>query len=153
MKWLELKVPPVITLAVCAALIWHTAGFQMLLFSRPFAASLPMYFIGALGVVTALSGVLSFRRARTTVNPHLPDLASSLVTSGIYQYTRNPMYLGMVMVLVSVILYCGSLLSVVWLFAFAWYMTVFQIVPEERTMHDLFGEEYEEYCERVRRWI
>ena len=99
------------------------------------------------------SAVLSFRRAHTTVNPMQPSSASSLVTSGIYRYTRNPMYLGMLFVLVGWALYLANVLVFLFLPAFILYMNRFQIEPEERAMTALFGQEFLEYASRVRRWI
>ena len=105
------------------------------------------------GIFFAIAGVRSFKRAHTTVNPMQPNSASSLVTSGIYRHTRNPMYVGMVAVLISWACLLLSPLSLLGVIGFAVYLQRFQIEPEERTMLALFAEDYSQYQQRVRRWI
>ena len=105
------------------------------------------------GAIVALLGFLALSQANTTINPVNPEKASSVVTSGIYRYTRNPMYLGLTALLVG----WAGWLSVPWVFlgpvAFMLYLTRFQILPEERIMSSKFGRDYDEYCKRVRRWL
>jgi protein-S-isoprenylcysteine O-methyltransferase Ste14 len=107
----------------------------------------------AAGAAVALGGVWSFRRARTTVNPLKPETSASLVTSGVYSFTRNPMYLGMALVLLAWAIFLSS----VWMLAgpllFALYITRYQIIPEERVLDRLFGAPFAEYRKRVRRWL
>jgi protein-S-isoprenylcysteine O-methyltransferase Ste14 len=105
------------------------------------------------GAVICGLGIASFSRAGTTVNPMKPDSASSLVVSGIYTLTRNPMYLGFLLVLLGWASYLSNLLSFLFLPAFIWYMDRFQIYPEERALASLFGEEFASYKSRVRRWL
>ncbi|MGF1690837.1 methyltransferase family protein [Photobacterium kagoshimensis] len=105
-----------------------------------------------LGALLGLSGVLSFSRVRTTVNPHKPNNASSLVTGGIYQYSRNPMYLGLVFFLTAAWFYLGALSSVVMIIIFISYMNHFQIEPEEEALKLKFGDAFSDYCQQVRRW-
>jgi len=107
----------------------------------------------AVGVAVALGGVASFRRARTTVNPLKPETTAALVATGVYSFTRNPMYLGMVLVLLAWAVFLASVLSLAGPARFALYITRFQIVPEERVLADLFGESFAAYKRRVRRWI
>ena len=109
--------------------------------------------IAALGVGIALAGVVEFRRAQTTVNPLKPETSSRLVTSGIYRHTRNPMYLGMAVVLLAWAAWLGSAWSLPGIAMFAAYLTRFQILPEEAALQRIFGKEFAEYRERVRRWL
>ena len=109
--------------------------------------------IALLGVVTAASGMLAFRRARTTINPVDPGKASSIVTTGVYGITRNPMYLGLTLVLTAWAFQLGSALTIVGPILFVAYITRFQIIPEERILITIFGDAYAEYTRRVRRWI
>jgi protein-S-isoprenylcysteine O-methyltransferase Ste14 len=109
--------------------------------------------LAVVGVVIALGGVVSFRRAKTTVNPLKPETSASLVTSGVYSFTRNPMYLGMAMVLLAWSVFLSSAWSLVGPLLFASYITRFQIIPEERVLDKLFGASFAEYKKRVRRWI
>ena len=103
----------------------------------------------AIGVVA----VESFRRARTTIHPTRPEHSSALVTTGIYQRTRNPMYLALLLWLLAFAALLGKACSLALSAVFVLSIDRFQIRPEERVLHSLFGEEYERYCGRVRRWI
>jgi protein-S-isoprenylcysteine O-methyltransferase Ste14 len=105
------------------------------------------------GAVFSAGGVVSFRRARTTVNPRKPETASSLVDSGIYRVTRNPMYVGLSFVLIAWAAFLSSAWALLGPLAFVLYVGRFQIAPEERALSKLFGNEYAAYRERVRRWL
>ena len=153
MHVLELKVPPVGVVLVMAALMWLVSGavpaFGFVFPARDlFAVSLAVA-----GAVTSAMGVASFWRARTTVNPMKPDSASSLVVSGIYARSRNPMYLGLLVALVGWAIYLSNALAFLLLPAFILYMNRFQIEPEERALASLFGQEFAAYKSRVRRWL
>ena len=106
-----------------------------------------------LGICISAAGVLSFKQADTTVNPLDPGSASNLVTDGIYRYTRNPMYLGMLAVAIAVTVYFSSVMGLMVVAGFYLFMSRFQIEPEERAMKDLFGDEFKQYKQKVRRWI
>lgn len=121
-------------------------------FSLPGSRILAAGLAGA-GVVVALLGVASFRRARTTVNPLQPAAASHLVVSGIYHRTRNPMYLGMLLVLLGWALFLSNLLAVVLATGFVPLMNRLQILPEERALTALFGSAFADYKSKVRRWL
>ena len=105
------------------------------------------------GFSFAVLGVLAFRRSGTTVDPTRPGRASSFVTGGVYRVTRNPMYLGIAMILVA----WAVFLAAPWAFLgpvfWVLYMNRFQIKPEERILAELFGEEYTRYLATVRRWL
>lgn len=152
MKSLELKIPPVIVLACCLFLTWLIARYDPLLISIPFAKIIAAA-IFAIGVFIALLGVLQFRKANTTVNPTTPDKSSEIVSDGIYKITRNPMYLGMALVVLSASILMQSPVSLLGLVAFIAYITKCQIIAEERTLHIIFEEQYENYISKVRRWI
>jgi AraC family transcriptional regulator, transcriptional activator FtrA len=148
---LELKVPPVVLGMIAAALMWCAASAMpdFLFPSNPVLA-LGLALVGAL---TCLAGIFSFRRAKTTVNPMKPDPISSLVVSGIYRYTRNPMYLGFLLLLLAWAAALSNVLALVSLPAFVLYMNRFQILPEERVLASRFTQDYAEYRARVRRWL
>lgn len=95
----------------------------------------------------------AFRRAKTTVNPLKPENASRLVVTGLYRYTRNPMYLGMLLLLCGLAIGFGNILGILALIAFVLSMNIFQIKPEERALTETFGATYVDYCKQVRRWI
>lgn len=109
--------------------------------------------LAVLGVAIALGGVASFRRAKTTVNPLKPESSAALVSTGVYAFTRNPMYLGMLLVLVGWAGYLVSLWALVGPLVFGLYITRFQILPEERILDRLFGAPFADYKKRVRRWL
>jgi protein-S-isoprenylcysteine O-methyltransferase Ste14 len=153
MKYLELKIPPVGLALLTALLMWlvhQAAPFPGLKFSLPREISAMLL---VAGIAAALAGVVSFRRARTTVNPGQPDSATSLVCSGIFRVTRNPMYLGLLLALLAWALHLGNMLSLLLAPAFVLYMNRFQVRPEERALANLFGQEYQRYLQRVRRWL
>jgi protein-S-isoprenylcysteine O-methyltransferase Ste14 len=153
MTTLDLKIPPVVVAAVTAALSWGLAaigpGIHLPLRLRIIAAVLLV--LG--GIAVAAAGVAEFRQAKTTVSPTRPRSAAALVTSGIYRYTRNPMYLGLLLMLLAWVQYLNALLGFLPLALYVLYMTRYQIEPEERALSILFGREYFAYCNRVRRWL
>ena len=107
----------------------------------------------AAGAGFAIAGVLAFRRHHTTINPLHPEKTSRLVTGGIYRISRNPMYVGMAMLLLAWAVFLESPAALLGIGAFIAYITRFQIVPEERVLLAKFGDAYIDYVRRVRRWI
>ena len=154
MKSLELKVPPVAQVIVTAAAMAgvSTKVAPALKFSLKGSAALAVG-LGAIGLGSAILGVTQFKKAQTTPNPQALEKVSSLVTSGIYQYSRNPMYVGLVLVLFSWALYLSHFLAFVLLPIFILYMTRFQIQPEEQMLAQKFGKAYQTYKAKVRRWV
>jgi protein-S-isoprenylcysteine O-methyltransferase Ste14 len=106
-----------------------------------------------LGFWITFMGVKTFKKQETTTHPKHPHKATALVQSGIYRYTRNPMYLGMLVMLLSGVFYFGNWTPITVLPLFVWYMNVFQIIPEEKALQQKFGVPYQEYKSDVRRWI
>ena len=150
---LELKLPPLALVAIVAALMWVTsAAVPALDFFVP-AKPFWLLSLALIGVVTCLAGVISCRRAKTTVNPTKPDSTSSLVVSGIYTYTRNPMYVGFVLVLLGWAAFLSNLAALGLVPVFVVYINRFQIQPEERMLSSRFPHEYPAYRAKVRRWI
>jgi protein-S-isoprenylcysteine O-methyltransferase Ste14 len=153
MQSLELKIPPPIIAVLVAFAMWGISLITPLLeVSKTYRSPLAIA-IAAVGVAVAIAGTISFRQAKTTVNPLKPESTSSLVNSGIYQFTRNPMYLGMLMVLVAWAVFLSSIWSLLGLPAFFFYIDRFQIAPEEKALIKLFGNDYAAYQTKVRRWI
>jgi len=150
---LELRIPPTIV----AILV----GVGMRILTRPGpAVDVPLAWRSALfaafvlaGVAAAYTGGVAFRHARTTVSPLKPQDASTLVTGGIYRFTRNPMYVGMLLVVVGWATFLWSPLALLGPVVFVAYITRFQIIPEERVLRSKFGEAYSAYQARVRRWL
>jgi protein-S-isoprenylcysteine O-methyltransferase Ste14 len=148
-----LRIPPPIIALAAAALIWALHRWLPLahLITSPWNALGAV--IGALGIVINLAAFRRFRRVGTTVNPLDPSKATLLLTDGIFSLTRNPMYLGLLLLLVGWAIWLGS--TGVWLVPplFWVVITYGQIVPEERALTRLFGERYLTYKGAVARWI
>lgn len=153
MNALELKVPPVAVALLAGAGMWLAASvLPSLAFPFPYQQIVAAVLAVAGGVVAGL-GVVSFRRAQTTVNPIKPQAASSLVTTGIYRFSRNPMYLGILLGLAGVAAFLANAATLIFLPAFIMYMNRFQITPEERVLSAMFGPDFTAYRQRVRKWM
>jgi len=138
-------------MAVCALLMWLVA-FPALDFALPFRELIAAAFLIA-ALIVGLSAVLGFHRAKTTLNPLAPEQASALVVRGIYRWTRNPMYLAMLLVLIAWACIVANAAALVMLALFVAYLNRFQIGPEERALQARFGAEFEQYKRTVRRWL
>jgi len=152
MQSLELKVPPLAVILIALALVYVLTKLPLPQYHFAWTDAVSGLFL-LTGAISAFLGLWQFRQARTTSNPLNPSKASNLVTSGIYRFTRNPMYLGMLFVLIGGIIEFGALLGFVIIPLFVWYMTRFQIMPEEQIIEGLFGQDYRDYKQQVRRWI
>lgn len=150
---MRLIVPPPIQAAVFAGLMWLVARYV-----PEFAVDLPwmIYVAGVLviiGVVIDFSALAVFFRFKTTVSPLSPQKTTALVTSGIYQFSRNPMYLGLVFILTGFGVWLGNWATLSMVPIFVWYVTRFQIIPEEEILLEKFGIEFADYYASVRRWL
>jgi len=153
MKKLEVKAPPPAVAAAVAVAMWAASRLAPLL-QVPGAVRLgAAAAIVSVGIGFSAAAVLAFRRARTTVNPTRPELASSLVSSGVYRITRNPMYAGVSFILVAWAVFLASAWALLGPVAFVLYVGRFQIAPEERALGKLFGSDYAAYRAKVRRWL
>lgn len=153
MKRLELLIPPPLVMLLIGLLMWVLSRlFPSLAFAwlHGDAAAIAT---ALLGIAISLAGIVTFRRARTTIDPKRLEDVSTLICSGIYRYSRNPMYLGVLLVLVGWAIYLGNLFSILGLFVFIAYITRFQIIPEERLLSEKFGESFRSYQKEVRRWL
>ena len=150
---LELKIPPVALVIGVALLMWLAAACAPGLNVRFPFQSIVACVIGLSGIITCIFGVAAFKRAKTTVNPTKPESSSSLVTSGIYRRTRNPMYLGFLLMLAGWATAIANMVAFLALPAFVLYMNQFQIKPEERALMSIFGDKFKKYRSSVRRWI
>jgi protein-S-isoprenylcysteine O-methyltransferase Ste14 len=152
-SFIELRVPPVAVALLAALLMTLLARSATGLRWPPSVRLGGALFLFATGIAIAVAGVREFRRARTTVNPLTPAAASAMVRSGIYRHTRNPMYLGMLLMLAGWAAWLASVAAVAVLPAFVLYMNRLQIEPEERALASRFGEDFEDYRRSVRRWL
>lgn len=153
MKLIENKIPPPVVMLLCAVCMIGTSQVTV---SYEINYQLKISILSFLiisGILFCIAGVVCFKLAKTTTNPLKPEAASSLVVSGIYKYTRNPMYLGFALFLLAWSVYLASILSIVGVVAFIYYMNQFQIKPEEAALNKVFGYEFERYQLKVRRWL
>lgn len=153
MNALELKVPPVAQVIIAAAAMYGVSKMVPTLTFSLSGSTILAVGLGVIGLSLGIMGVSQFRIAQTTPNPQALEKVSRLVTSGIYRYSRNPMYVGLVLILSGWEFYLSHFLAFVVLPIFVLYMTRFQIQPEERVMARKFGKTYQDYVSRVRRWI
>lgn len=139
--------------AILAAAMWLLARITpVLAIDGRLRFALAGAFAG-FGFCVAAMGMMAFRRARTTINPVKLEQASSIVTSGIYSRTRNPMYVGLTSLLLGWTVFLAAPWALFGPVLFVLFTTRFQIVPEERVLIAKFGGEYTRYQERVRRWL
>lgn len=147
---LDLKIPPLLVLVFFAGFI---VGIPYLFpFYEIRSICLCVCFVVP-GITIALLGVWEFRKSKTSVNPIVPRKSNKVVDTGIYRFSRNPMYLGMALMLVGLIFGWGNCLSWLGLVGFVAYITRFQIIPEERILKEIYGEKYQVYRTKVRRWL
>lgn len=153
MASLQLKVPPLLLTVTAAALMAVAAwGVPAADVGIPVRVPLALGIAGA-GLFVTGAGVAAFRRHRTTMNPLDPGKSSSLVSTGIYRFTRNPMYLGFLLVLAGWAVYLSSAMAALFLPLFVLYMDRYQIEPEEQALRNRFGRAFDDYCADVRRWL
>ena len=148
---METKIPPPIVTLVFGLSIYFSRGiFQVVEIKYSFYFGILLLL---LGFVILISAVRLFRKDKTTVNPLSPEQATKLVTDGIFKYSRNPMYLGMALVLGSIAVFFNLIGGIILVGLFCVYITKFQILPEERAMRDLFSDDFDKYTKVTRRWI
>ena len=148
---METKIPPpLVTLVFGMSIYFSREMFPVIEVQHSFYLGI---FLLLSGFFILLSAVRLFRKDKTTVNPLSPEQATKLVTDGIFKYSRNPMYLGMVFVLGSIAVFFNLIGGIILIALFCVYITKFQIIPEERAMMNLFAQDFDEYKKVTRRWI
>ena len=153
MKWLELKLPPAVLFLAFAAAMWAVArGCPGVGFTMPFRKETALALFAA-GLGLGATGVRAFLRARTTIHPERPERTAVLVTTGLYGISRNPMYLGLLLLLAGWAVTLANAAAFLLLPGFIGAMNRLQILPEERRLRTKFGAAYEAYLRAVRRWL
>ena len=145
---LDTKIPPPIVTIIILSIIYLFDVNEYNLNTD--IISIVILFIG---IIFIISAVIQFVNRKTTVNPTKPHKTTILVITGAYKITRNPMYLGMLLIIISFAFYKTSIISLILIPFFIFYINKFQIEPEEYEMRKKFGKEYEDYCKKVDRWI
>lgn len=150
---MKLKVPPVLVLIIFAGLMYLLSRFLPVgyfdFFGRKYVIYALLIGAGSIGFIS----LVQFFRSKTTVDPTSPLKTTSLVTSGVYRFSRNPMYLGMLLILLAWGIWLGNAFNVLLAASFVGYMNKFQIVLEEEALNEMFGSAYKQYCTLTRRWF
>lgn len=150
---MELKVPPVIVF-LCFGSIMYLLDLVLPIGYFDFFGRLMLAkFLVGIGMVIALLALLQFRFAKTTVDPTKPDKAQSLVISGVFKFSRNPMYLALLLILLALGIFLGNAFNTLVAAGFVAYMNRFQIIPEEQILLNKFGRSFKDYCILTRRWF
>ena len=147
---LELKILPPVIVGVGGLLNWFATHWVNDLFSPPWLLIAALMVVsGVIGV----AGVLGCLRCKTTLHPWNPGETRVLVTQGVFRLSRNPMYLALLLLLLAYYLYQPTWFSPLVFVVVTWYLTRFQILPEERILSEKFGDQYAQYASSVRRWL
>ena len=151
---MKTKIPPPVVALIAMLLTFLSRDYLDIFYLHPHLQRTLFLLFLVIGVSVIFLATRQFKISKTTVNPLKPETASSLVTSGIFRRTRNPMYLGLTSLLISFSIYFSSVFGIIiYLPLFISYITIFQIIPEEDAMNKLFSNDYKSYCLKVRRWI
>tara|TARA_Y100000996_G_scaffold371012_1_gene319014 strand:+ start:180 stop:632 length:453 start_codon:yes stop_codon:yes gene_type:complete len=150
---MKLLIPPPIQALFSAIMMWLISiYFHQVNFSLNVINVFALVFL-IIAVIIIILSINKFRVIKTTISPLKPNKTSSLVNSGIYRYTRNPMYLGLLLMLFSVALFLKNFISFLIIPLFILFITKNQILPEEEALENIFKGEYKNYKKKVRRWI
>ena len=150
---MKLKIPPALQTFIFGVSMWLIDKYMLIGSFAITNQKVIFKVIFLIGVMIAIIAVWKFKTAKTSSDPTNPSKATNLVTDGIYSYSRNPMYLAIAIVLFAWMIALGNILNIFILWLFIWYISKFQIKPEEAALTKLFGDDYIKYCSVVRRWI
>ncbi|MDG1573510.1 isoprenylcysteine carboxylmethyltransferase family protein [Robiginitalea sp. M366] len=150
---LELKIPPALVFLAFGGAMYLLAAFLPVGQFDFFGRELLWQVLAGLGILVGLISVGQFLRRGTTLDPFRPEATGALVTGGVFRFSRNPMYLALLLVLLAWGLWLGNAFNAVTAGLFVAYMNRFQIRPEERILEDRFGGAYRQYGQAVRRWF
>ena len=146
-----IKIPPPLIVLVLIVSIYFSS-IKIDLINIPLQMEISIFILSA-GILIFLNPVLQFIKSKTTVNPIQFEEVNKLVTSGIFKYSRNPMYLGMLMIVLSTSIFYLNIYSILTPFLFILWINKFQIKREEEFLIEKFGDEYITYKKKTRRWI
>ncbi|MBC8767903.1 isoprenylcysteine carboxylmethyltransferase family protein [Arenibacter sp. BSSL-BM3] len=150
---MKLKIPPILVTFLFALFMYLLAEYLPVGYFEFFGRYYLMYLLCFLAFLIGIVSLFQFFRAKTSIDPLAPAKVSRLVTSGLYQYSRNPMYLALLLLLLAWGLYLGNAFNTLLAAGFVFYMNTFQIIPEEEVLTNKFGKEFLKYCVMVRRWF
>ncbi|WP_432454178.1 MULTISPECIES: methyltransferase family protein [unclassified Agarivorans] len=155
MKRFQLLIPPPVLLAIAASLAYGLAYLNTywLVARLPYWLNSLLWPVVLLACVVGAVSLLPFMKKRTTINPHHPERSRQLIIDGLYRYSRNPMYLSLLLLLTAWCFHLQALLSLLSILVFVYLINELQIKPEEAVLDSHFGEQYQQYCRKVRRWL
>ena len=146
-----IKIPPPLIVLVLIVSIYFSSK-KIDLINIPLQLEISIFILSA-GILIFVNPVLQFIKSKTTVNPIQFEEVNKLVTSGIFKYSRNPMYLGMLMIVLSTSIFYLNIYSILTPLLFILWINKFQINREEEFLIEKFGDEYLSYKKKTRRWI
>ena len=146
-----IKIPPPILVLILTSLVYFSSTKLESIY-LPYRQTVSVLIL-IIGIVVIISPVFDFIKSKTTVNPIKFQNVNRLVTTGIYRYSSNPMYLGMILIIISTTVYYLNFLSVFSPLIFYIWINKFQISREEIFLEGKFGNEYLKYKSKTRRWI
>ena len=150
---MKVIIPPAIQGPIILGLSWFAAKrFPELVISIPSAVIIAIV-LSIVGLLIIAVSIIGFNRRETTMNPLTPNATRTLVTGGLYKFSRNPMYVGVLLILLAWPTFLENIAAFAPVPLYIIFMTIFQIKPEERVLEEKFGQEYIDYKKRVRRWI
>lgn len=150
---MQLRIPPPVVALIFGAAMYVLNRFLPVGNFDFFGREFLIYTLTAIAVILVVAAKWQFQKFSTTSNPMDPSKATSLVTGGIYSYSRNPMYLALLLILMAWGLWLGNAFNSLLAAAFVAFMNNFQIALEEKTLASKFGKSYQQYCIQVRRWF
>ncbi len=142
--------PPLVVLILVISTFFSSKKIDLI--QIPFQTLISI-FILSIGILVLLNPVLKFKKSKTTINPIKFKKVNKLVTSGIYKYSRNPMYLGLLMIVISSSIFYLNIYSILTPLFFYLWINRFQIKREEVFLTEKFGKDYLSYLKKTRRWI
>lgn len=150
---MKLKLPPVLIFVIFSILMYVLSLVLPFGDFEFFGREVLILFLLGMGALVRLISLIQFYIAKTSIDPRTPSKASDLVTNGLYKFSRNPMYLALLMVLLAWGLWLGNAFNTLLAAGFVGYLNKFQIIPEEKALSDIYGKAYKHYCTQVRRWF
>lgn len=150
---MKLKIPPVLVLTIFSGIMFALAKFLPFGDFDFFGRKYLIFFLIGLAIIIGIVSLAQFIVSKTTMDPLHPSKTGLLVTNGVYRFTRNPMYLALLLALAAWGLWLGNAFNVLVLAGFVRYMNKFQIIPEEEVLLSKFAKEYSRYTTKVRRWF
>ena len=145
------RIPPPLIAMICVLIIFLSKSiFPSFVFSYKLQLGI---FVSTIGFLLLIISIKSFIDNKTTINPLNLKKSTYLVTSGVFRFSRNPMYLGMLLFLLGTAIILNIIGGLIISILFIFYMNFFQIILEEKALENLFGKNYRNYRKTVRRWI